>query len=385
MKKFVYLICIIVLATLPCAAQKSYIITGHISGLKEGLIVQLVEKSHGNQKPFNAATVRDGKFVFKGSQKDPRGVLLLVKDSYGSYSFILNNSKIVMTGKAVSTKVEGKDSYHFEISTKGSSLTDQYLKKVSVRNELNQMYDAKSKKYTNVWDRYYSARNKKDTVLLKQIEQSEEYKAANQAEANFFKTVEQKYSQVVRDNKDSWWGPFLMVDLWNYFDESVKPFYNQLSAVAKNSYYGKMVQKELFPTDYTGKQVPQFKLKDNDGKLVSLAELCKGKKYVIFDFWASWCHPCRMEIPNFKKLYTVYADKGLQIISISIDKDESAWKKAVAEEKMAWPSYLDRSEVANLYNVRAIPAIYLIDAQGKLISDKLRGESLANKLAELFK
>lgn len=385
MKKFVYFLCMVMFIALPCTAQRGYVITGQISGLKDGLIVQLVEKSHGDQKPFNTAAVRDGKFVFKGSQKDPRGVLLLVKDSYGSYPFILDNSKIVMTGKAVSTKTEGKDSYHFEISTKGSPLTDQYYRKVSVRNELGQMFDAKDKKYADVWKRYHSARNRKDTVLLKQIEQSEEYKAANEAEANFFKTVEQKYGQVFRDNKDSWWGPFLMVDLMNYFNESSKPYYNQLSVVAKNSYYGKMVQKELFPTDYTGKKVPQFKLKDNDGKLVSLAELCKGKKFVIFDFWASWCHPCRMEIPNFKKLYATYVDKGLQIISISIDKDEAAWKKALGEEKMAWPSYLDRTGVATLYNVRAIPAIYLIDAQGKLVSDKLRGESLASKLVELFK
>jgi thiol-disulfide isomerase/thioredoxin len=247
------------------------------------------------------------------------------------------------------------------------------------------MYAEKDQKYSALWARYNSAKSKKDSLLVKQIEQSDEFKAANEAENNFFKTVEQKYTQAVRDNKDSWWGPFLMIDLWSYFDDSTKPVYNLLSTAAKNSYYGKMVKNELFPTDFTGKPVPQFKLKGNDGKEVTLAELCKGKKYIIFDFWASWCHPCRAEIPNFKKLYATYADKGLQIISISIDKDEAAWKKALAEEKMAWPSYLDRTDVATLYNIRAIPAIYLIDAQGKLISDKLRGESLANKLAELFK
>ncbi len=385
MKKLASLVCVMLLVTFSCFAQKSYIISGQIAGLKDGSVLQLIEKSHNDNKPFNTATVKGGKFVFKGTQKDPRGVLMTIKNGYGAYPFILNNSKITMTGKAVATTVEGKDSYDFQIVTKGSPLTDQYVKKVSVRKELDQMYNAKSKKYSKLWDSYYAARKQKDSVLMKKIEQSEEYKAANEAEANFFKTVEQKYAQVIRDNKDSWWGPFLMEDLWNYFDDTAKPYYNMLSTTAKNSYYGKMVQKELFPTDFTGKPVPKFTLTDQDGKSITLAELGKGKKYTIIDFWASWCHPCRMEIPNFKKIYAAYADKGLQIISISIDKDEAAWKKALSEEKMAWPSYLDRNGVASLYNVRAIPAIFLIDAQGKLVSDKLRGESLADKLAELLK
>jgi thiol-disulfide isomerase/thioredoxin len=374
-----------VLGALSCLAQNSYTINAQISGLKDGTVIQLVEKSHGDMKPFNTATVRGGKFSFKGVQKDPRGVRMVVKDAYGSYPFILNNSKITLTGNTTVSNENQKASYSFDIVAKGSSLTDLYLKKVSVRDELNKMYEEKNTKYADVWSRYRAARGKKDSLLVKQIEQSEEYKAANDAEANFFKTVEQKYTQVVRDNKDSWWGPFLMVDLWNYFDESSKQYYNILSAAAKNSYYGKMVYKELFPTDYTGKTIPQFKLKDNDGKIVAFAELCKGKKYIILDFWASWCHPCRKEIPNFKNLYAKYAEKGLQIISVSIDKDEAAWKKALNEEKMPWPGFIDRTEVANLYNVRAIPAIFLIDAQGKLISDKLRGETLADKLAELFK
>lgn len=385
MKKLIYLVCLMMLFAWSATAQNNYSITGRISGLKDGTVIQLYEKSHNEVKPFNTATVKGGVFVFKGSQKDPRGVLMLVKDAFGAYSFILNNSRMTMSGKANVTKVQGKDSYDFKIALKGSPLTDLYLKKIVLKSDLNKMYAEKDQKYSALWARYNSAKSKKDSLLVKQIEQSDEFKAANEAENNFFKTVEQKYTQAVRDNKDSWWGPFLMIDMWSYFDDSTKPVYNLLSTAAKNSYYGKMVKNELFPADFTGKPVPQFKLKGNDGKEVTLAELCKGKKYIIFDFWASWCHPCRAEIPNFKKLYATYADKGLQIISISIDKDEAAWKKALAEEKMAWPSYLDRTDVATLYNIRAIPAIYLIDAQGKLISDKLRGESLANKLAELFK
>src|SRR5574344_1233814 len=186
MKKLVYFLCLIILGTISCVAQNNYTVTGQISGLKEGSVVQLFEKSHSDSKPFNSAEGKGGKFVFKGSQKDPRGVLLIVKDSYGAYPFILNNSKILLTGNAVVTNVEGKDSYSFKITAKGSPLTELYQKKVSVRGELNNMYEQKDKKYSAVWNRYYAARNKKDTVLMKQIEQSAEYKAANEAEAVFF-------------------------------------------------------------------------------------------------------------------------------------------------------------------------------------------------------
>ena len=103
------------------------------------------------------------------------------------------------------------------------------------------------------------------------------------------------------------------------------------------------------------------------------------------DFWASWCGPCRKEIPNLKKLYELYKSKGLEIVSVSIDQKEDAWKKALAEEKLPWPNGLDRAGIADSYKVRFIPAIFLVDgATGKCIAENIRGAELANKLAELF-
>jgi thiol-disulfide isomerase/thioredoxin len=200
----------------------------------------------------------------------------------------------------------------------------------------------------------------------------------------FFSKVDSTFKAIVMSNKDTWWGPFLMIDMYNYLDEQAAPLYQALSQEAKDSYYGRMVKDEIYPKDLTGQAVPALNIKDGT-KTISFKDLTKDKKYIIIDFWASWCVPCRKEIPNLKKLYALYANKGLQIVSISIDKDAAAWKKAFNEEKMAWPSYLDTTGIADLYKVKLIPTMFLVDNKGILISDKLRGETLANKLAELFK
>ena len=78
--------------------------------------------------------------------------------------------------------------------------------------------------------------------------------------------------------------------------------------------------------------VPDFKVKDKSGKEVALSTLRQGKKYVLIDFWASWCNPCRKEIPNLKKLYAQYSEKGFEIVSISIDQKKADWEKALKEE-----------------------------------------------------
>ena len=108
---------------------------------------------------------------------------------------------------------------------------------------------------------------------------------------------------------------------------------------------------------------------------------------MLVDFWASWCGPCRREIPNVKRQYELYKDKGFEVISISIDKSEAAWRKAVEEEKLQWPNFIDKTNVAKTYSVRSIPSMFLIDTATMDIiasGEAARGEQLAKKLAELF-
>ena len=105
----------------------------------------------------------------------------------------------------------------------------------------------------------------------------------------------------------------------------------------------------------------------------------------MVDFWASWCKPCRKEIPNLKAIYERFSGKGLEIVSISIDKNDSAWRKAVTAENLTWPNGIDKQGIKDMFNVNAIPAIFIVDGKtGRILADNIRGEQLANKLAEML-
>jgi len=134
-------------------------------------------------------------------------------------------------------------------------------------------------------------------------------------------------------------------------------------------------------------EAPDFKLKTPDGKLVSLSSL-KGK-FVLIDFWASWCAPCRQENPNMVKLYKEYKDKDFTILGVSLDKDKDSWINAIKTDKLIWTQISDLkywdSPVVKLYNVQSIPYSILIDEEGKIIAKGLRGEELAKKIKEVVK
>ncbi|MGF7077074.1 AhpC/TSA family protein [Mucilaginibacter rubeus] len=147
--------------------------------------------------------------------------------------------------------------------------------------------------------------------------------------------------------------------------------------------------KEFIDAHYRlkiGGPAPVFTQVNPAGKRLSLADY-KGK-IVLVDFWASWCSPCRQEIPNLLSQYKMYKDKGFEILSVSLDNSRDKWLKALQQEGMTWPQVSDlngnNNSVARLYGVSAIPATFLVDRDGKLISTNLRGEDLNHKLAELF-
>ena len=111
-------------------------------------------------------------------------------------------------------------------------------------------------------------------------------------------------------------------------------------------------------------------------------------KYLVVDFWASWCGPCRSEIPHMKDLYEVYKGKDIEFLSVSIDKSKNAWKKAMRQEDMAWPQLQapgSGKDIMKEYQFSGIPYIILLDKEGKIVAKQLRSESLKKQLESIFK
>jgi peroxiredoxin len=176
-------------------------------------------------------------------------------------------------------------------------------------------------------------------------------------------------------------------------NQLAKPVAGLLARFPKNAtiastvtQYNQMVS-QFNATPHVGGMAPDINLPDTSGKLFSLKSLLG--KYVLVDFWASWCGPCRGENPNVVKAYNQYKDKNFTVLGVSLDSDKQAWIDAIKADNLTWNHISDlqswNSSVVNLYGFNAIPYNVLLDPQGKIIAIGLRGDDLENKLAEVLK
>ena len=202
----------------------------------------------------------------------------------------------------------------------------------------------------------------------------------------------QKQQQYVRDHPDSYFSVVALSEsVSSDFDvEVIEPLFVSIDEKYRTSFPGKAFAQriEAAKTIGIGKKAPGFTQNDPDGNPVNLSDF-QGK-YLLLDFWASWCGPCRQENPNLVKAYAAYKEKGFEILGVSLDNKDGkeAWVKAIEKDGLTWTQVSDlnswNNEVARSYGVRAVPQSYLIDPQGVIIAQNLRGEALEAKLKEIF-
>jgi peroxiredoxin/uncharacterized protein YktA (UPF0223 family) len=366
MRKIAFLFLMGLLMLTSCGKNNQYKVSGNLDGVNEGeAVLQKIEAT--GPVAIDTAEIVDGSFSFNGTVEHPELYLIYVNDNKMPIAFFLEQGDI-----SISANVENMQ----EADVKGSELNAKF-------NEFNDSVPSNDRA-KKLQEEFMAARQSGDQEKMQQL--AAEYQGIMQKQQDY-------YREFVFANTDNVVGAFLAMNMANSmeaseleelvasFEESIPghPYLQQM----KDMLEPMQKQKAAETAIQVGKAAPNFTLTDMDGNEVSLEDF-QGK-YVLLDFWASWCKPCRNENPNMVKAYKEFGGENFEIVGVSLDKTSEPWLKAVEEDNITWTQVHDpEGDVANTYGVQSIPFTLLLDKEGVIVEKNLRGESLQEKLQEVL-
>lgn len=358
------------------AQSGPYTIQGKLDAMQAPAKAYLRYSVNGAVK-MDSTKIRNGSFEFKGTVESPvKGTLLVDKLGQG-FSNRRPIPAISLYLEPGTINVASPDSLkNAEVSGTQLNIENQKLE-VALKPSQEKM-DQLMKEYRSATPEQRSKKEFEESI-------DKRYEAIEAEQ----KTV---YAQFIKSMPQSLVSLDALKQFGGYTPEynDVKPIFDGLGDVVKTSKAGQEYAATLNRIKATsiGELAPDFMQADTSGKAVALHDF-KGK-YVLVDFWASWCGPCRAENPNVVKNYNEYKGKNFTVLGVSLDRPNAkdAWMRAIHKDNLTWTHVSDLkfwdNEVAKQYNIRAIPQNFLIGPDGKIVAKNVRGEALGKKLAEVL-
>ena len=371
MKKIVFIIASTLLIV-ACNNLKDneFLISGTANGVENGKKVFVEIQTETGSLAKDTAVVKDGKFELKGITDGIDIGFIRIENEEINLPIILEEGKIEINIV--------KDSLHK--STLGGTPNNEKFHTFNLETRAISEKVVKFEKDNG--PAMQKAQMSKDTVTINKL--LKEYKK--------FQNEMNDYSKkFIKENPDAYLSVLLLENflMRQYLTpEEVKTYFNGLSKEIQDTKSGKKIKTALDALNavVVGKPAPNFSAPSPDGKTISLKESLG--KVTIIDFWASWCGPCRAENPNVVALYNEFHPQGLNIIGVSLDKDATKWKDAIAKDGLVWPHVSNlkfwEDPIAKQYNVQSIPATFILDAKGNIVAKDLRGAELKAKIMELL-
>ncbi len=367
--KYLFIVLFLSILTVNSTAQKNgynFQINGSLLESSSGWIYLTMYKESGAIK--DSSSVINGKFNFK-QNIDKSGYAALSLPGKQQDAFVFLAEPVTMT-------IAGKGDTLKNLLISGSKLNDDDKK-------LKQQLSGISTWETKNNEMYKLAAKEKNQKLMDSLDEID------------YIVMEAKRKIVgdyVKANPSALRSAMAIEENFGYYAEAIeiRPLYQSLSEKIKQTEPGKKIKMmlDVYETVAVGKKAPEIQQADSLGNLFRLSSL-KGK-YVLVDFWASWCGPCRRENPNIVKAYNQYHSKGFEILGVSYDneKGRSKWLKAIQDDKLFWWQVSDlkgwNNATSALYYIKAIPSNVLIDKEGTIIAKNLFGKKLSDKLNELM-
>jgi thiol-disulfide isomerase/thioredoxin len=365
--------------------EKGFSISGEIRNTA-GQLVYLSEMTSRDLIPVDSARCdSSGSFILHGISEEPRFYALYARAGQYVYLLAKTGEKISLSGDAADLPgtyhVEGSEESRLirELTTEQNRTIERISRLSKIFNDSLQSPDFDDIKagLDSAYEGIISAQRE---FTFRFIEENLHSQASLMA---LYQQIGPRHYLL---NPEQDFRYFAMVDssLNMLYPESdaVRDLHRQVEELRQKKQMESLSAARLG----IGAQVPEIALPSPEGDTILLSSL-RGK-VVLLDFWASWCAPCRHENPNLVKAYRKYRDRGFEIYQVSLDRSKSAWIKGIRDDKLEWIHVSDlqywNSIVVPVFNIQGIPMNYLVDREGSILANNLRGEQLEQKLEEVF-